>query len=283
MRTLLKRVYTIIEPAYKDDLKSKIFDIFIMSLIVLNLIMVILESYETLEIKYEQFFKIFEACSVIIFTIEYILRLITADFKYPQYNALKSTIKYAKTPMALIDLLAILPFYLEIVFVDLRFLRLFRLTRLNRFLRVIKFNRYTNSMKLLWVVIKKKKEELILTIFITSLMLLVASSIMYELENIKQPDKFSNIIESLWWAIATLTTVGYGDVYPETGSGKVLSGIIALLGIGLVALPTGIISSSFMEEFNNRGDKNVVNPRHTHRRKKYKRKNIRLSKRGRRG
>lgn len=148
--------------------------------------------------------------------------------------------------MALIDLAAILPFYLPMVFsIDLRFLRMLRLFRI---MRVFKLNRYNSAMETIGNVFKNEKEKLFHTIFIMVILIVFASSLMYYVENPAQPDKFPNIVASIWWAVATLTTVGYGDVYPITALGKFLSGIIAIFGIGIVALPTGIISSGFMSE-----------------------------------
>jgi voltage-gated potassium channel len=145
----------------------------------------------------------------------------------------------------LVDLLAIIPFYLPfLIKTDLRFLRILRLTR---FFRILKINRYNNALNLIWSVIKEKKAELAMTGFVTLLILIIASFLMYYIEGSAQPDKFPNIIACFWWAIATLTTVGYGDVYPITGFGKFVSGFIAVLGIGLFALPAGIVSSGFME------------------------------------
>ena len=115
-------------------------------------------------------------------------------------------------------------------------------------MRILKINRYNNSLNLIWTVFKEKKAELAITGFITLLILIIASFLMYYIEGQAQPDKFPNIIASFWWAIATLTTVGYGDVYPITGFGKFVSGLIAVLGIGLVALPTGLVSAGFMEK-----------------------------------
>lgn len=150
----------------------------------------------------------------------------------------------------MIDLFAILPFYLPMLIkMDLRFLRALRLTR---FLRILKVNRYNDSLNLIWTVIKEKKSELVVTGFVTFLILLLASFTMYYIEGEKQPDQFPNILATFWWAIATLTTVGYGDVYPITGLGKLISGLIAILGIGLVALPTGLISAGFMSKIENR-------------------------------
>ena len=151
--------------------------------------------------------------------------------------------------MAIIDLLAILPFYLPFIIpVDLRFLRMLRLLRL---LRILKLNRYNDSMDIIIKIFKREKEKLITTFFVMAILILFSSSLMYYVENEAQPDKFPNIVASLWWAVATLTTVGYGDIYPITSLGKLFSGVIALLGIGLVALPTGIISSGFITEVNN--------------------------------
>lgn len=240
------RIFEIIEPSKDNDKVSKIFDNFVMILIIINIIAVILESFSNIESKLSYELKIFENISVIIFSIEYLLRLYTSDLHFHERKKIKSISKYIKTPMAIIDLLAILPFYLPMLIpVDLRVLRILRLTRI---LRVFKVNRYTKSLNIIGRVLKRKRNELVITIFVTILLLLLSASIMYLFENGKQPNNFPNIIASMWWAIATLTTVGYGDVYPITIMGKILSGIIALLGVGLVALPTGIISSGFMEE-----------------------------------
>ena len=152
--------------------------------------------------------------------------------------------------MAVIDLLAILPFYIPMLIpIDLRFLRVLRLTKI---LRILKLNRYSKSLQLLGKILKNKRADLLVTVFVTTILIIFASSLMYYIENPAQPEQFPNIVASFWWAITTLTTVGYGDLYPITILGKILSGVIALLGIGLVALPTGIISSGFIEELSQR-------------------------------
>jgi len=264
-----KRIFEIIEPADKKDIHSKIFDVSIIAIIIINIISVILESFESIRINYNNELYYIELFSIIIFTIEYLLRIITSDLLYHNSKKIKSIIKYSKSPMAVIDLLAIMPFFLPMIIpLDLRILRVLRLTRL---FRVFKVNRYTKSLQLIGRVLKRKKEELLITLFVTFLMLLLSSSIMYLLETDEQPNNFPNIIASFWWAIATLTTVGYGDVYPVTVIGKVLSGIIALLGIGLVALPTGIISSGFIEELSNSKD-NIKRRRRTKKVQKGQRK-----------
>lgn len=260
MNNLRKRIYEIIEPAAISDKKSKIFDTTILFLIIINVIAVIVESIQNKPLIIDEILRYIEIVSVLIFTVEYFLRMATADFKYPNRIIIVSIIKYSLSFMALIDLLAILPFYIPmIITIDLRFLRILRLTRL---LRVLKINRYTKSLKLIMGVLRKKKEQLAVTIFVIVILLLLASSAMYYLETDAQPEAFPNIMASFWWAIATLTTVGYGDVYPVTVLGKILSAIVAILGIGIVALPTGIISSGFIEEI---GKENIS-------RNKYKKK-----------
>lgn len=243
---LKQRIFQIIEKAKPGDIPSQVFDHSIEVLIVLNIAAVILESFSNIKTTYSHLFTTFELFSVIVFTEEYLLRVWTADLRFPQKTKMKARIAFIFSGMAIIDLLAILPFYVPLTLrIDLRVLRILRLTRI---LRVLKLGRYSKSLALIGRVLKRSKADLAVTLFITFLLLLLASSLMYFVENPAQPDKFPNIIASAWWTIITLTTVGYGDVYPITVIGKILGGIIALLGIGLVALPTGIISSGFMEE-----------------------------------
>lgn len=249
---LRKRIFEIIEKGNRDDKISLIFDWFIIILILLSIISVIIESYNPQHKLLKIILNSVEFFSVIVFTLEYGLRLITADLKYPNRHKILALLSYVFSIMALIDLAAILPFYLPMILhVDLRFLRVLRLVRI---LRVLKIQRYNNSFNIIKTVIMDKRRELLITVFTTFILLLLSSSIMYHVENEVQPDKFPNILESFWWGIATLTTVGYGDVFPITPLGKILSGVIALLGIGIVALPTGIISSGFIENISR--DKN---------------------------
>ncbi|MBB6482703.1 ion transporter [Spirochaeta isovalerica] len=244
------RIFEIIEPAKSNDHHSRVFDNTILILIIFNVISVILESFSSIALRFQAQLDIFEIISITIFSIEYLLRIITSNLLYRENDKARAVLKYIYSPMAIIDLFAILPFFIPMILpVDLRFLRILRLTRI---LRIFKINRYTTSLSMIGRVLKKKKEELIVTLFVTFLLILLAASVMYYVETDIQPDGFPNILASLWWAVATLTTVGYGDVYPLSVLGKILSGIIALLGIGLVALPTGIISSGFTEELENK-------------------------------
>ncbi|MDW7691959.1 ion transporter [Flammeovirgaceae bacterium SG7u.111] len=219
---------------------------FITLLILMNITMIVLESFDDWYDDYHMYFNAFDVFSVMVFSVEYLVRLRMAWVKGAKGKKIKSLFKFVISPLGLVDFLAILPFYLPlIIHADLRFLRTLRLFRL---LRIFKLKRYSKSFNLVLEVFKDKKEDLGVTMFVTLIMLLFSSILMYYVEHDAQPKAFPNIPESLWWAVATLTTVGYGDVYPITPFGKLMSGIIALLGIGIVALPTGILSSAFVDK-----------------------------------
>ena len=240
-----QRIFEIIQASNENDLLSKIFDLFIIALIILNVIIVIADTFR-LPDNIKVVMKYIDIFTAIIFTIEYLLRIWTVDFLYPQYGKVLSRIRYVFSFMAMIDLLAILPFYIPLIIpIDLRVLRIIRVIRL---LRIFKVNRYTSALSLVAAVLKKQSSQLISSMFIVALLMIISSVIMYNVENPAQPEVFTNAFSGLWWAVATFTTVGYGDIYPVTAIGKILSAIIALLGIGLVAVPTGIISAGFMTE-----------------------------------
>ncbi|MGN8939385.1 ion transporter [Bittarella sp. HCP28S3_D9] len=245
MKHIKKQLFKIIQTAEDGDRLSKAFDLSIIFLIIVNVIIVIVETF-TISNSLRTIFSQIETVSVIIFTCEYILRVWTADLLYPNAGPVVSRLKYIFSFMAIIDLLAILPFYIPFVIpVDLRVLRMLRVIRL---LRLFKVNRYTNALSKIGEVFKRKASQLFSSMFVVFLLMVIASVIMYNVENSAQPEVFNNAFSGLWWAVATLTTVGYGDIYPITVAGKILSAIIAVLGIGLVAVPTGIISSGFMEQ-----------------------------------
>lgn len=247
------KTFKLVEKGSHGSRINSLFDIIIMVLILLNVFAIILETFPHLYNKYKYLFKLFELISVIIFSTEYLMRIYVSDLTHPSSSKIKSAFKFIFSIYGLIDLLAILPFYIPfIIKIDLRFIRVIRLTR---FLRILKINRYNNSLNLIWTVIKEKRTELVITGFITFLVLLVSSFVMFHVEHEQQPEVFPNILASFWWAIATLTTIGYGDIYPITGTGRFISGLIALLGIGLVALPTGIISAAFIEKINSKNKK----------------------------
>jgi voltage-gated potassium channel len=233
------------------DVQSAVFDTSIIILILINTAAIVAASFDSFAAAHEKALSRIEIVSVIIFSIEYIIRLWTADRKYP--GSKHPYIKYFFSVLAIIDLAAILPFYLPFVTsLDLRFLRILRILRM---FRIFKLGHYSESMLIIGRVLKKEKEKLITTIVLTIVMIFVASTLMYYVENPAQPETFTNIIETTWWSIATFTTIWYGDVYPITVAGKILGGLISLLGIMLIALPSGIICSGFMTELEHK--KNV--------------------------
>lgn len=239
-----KRTWEIVEAAKAGDTASRVFDIAILALIFLNVIAVIVGSVQSVQERWRAFLDVFEIVSVLIFTVEYVARLWSCTVD-PEYSGrIRGRLRLALRAMSIIDLLAILPFYLPFLGIDLRSLRVLRLLRI---LRVAKVGRYYSSLNLIKHVFQSKKEELVLTSALMGLLLVVSSSVLYYCENAVQPDAFSSIPATMWWAVATLTTVGYGDMYPVTLMGKFCASIIAILGIGMFALPTGILGAGFVE------------------------------------
>ena len=217
-----------------DNTPSKIFDITIMVLIVLSVITFSIETLPHLGKTTRTLLHGFEVISVLIFTVEYLMRIYVA----------KKRLAYIFSFYGIIDLLAILPFYLSL-YIDLRSIRIFRLFRL---LRLLKLTRYSKTVERFKSAIIHSKEEFVLFFILTLFLFYLASVGIYFFEHKEQPDHFSSVFASMWWAVATLTTVGYGDVYPVTAGGKIFTSIILLLGLGIVAIPAGIISTALMQE-----------------------------------
>ena len=239
------RLYEIMERAQAGDVVSRSFDIFLIALVITNVMAAVLETVKGIHDPYAGYFYAFEVFSIIVFTIEYALRLWACTVNLMYAHPIKGRLRYAITPLAIIDLIAILPFYIHAFLpVDLRFVRVFRLLRM---LRILKIARYSEAFNRIIVVITKKKSELVLTVFLLLVLLVFASSVLYTLENPAQPEKFSSIPAAMWWGVATLTTVGYGDIYPITPLGKMIAGIVAIIGIGIIALPGAIIVASYFE------------------------------------
>lgn len=238
-----QRLFEIIEAAHGGDRASRVFDLSIIVLISLNIIAVVLGSVRSVDLAVGRLLHWFEVFSVTVFTIEYLLRLWTSDLKTEHHDPVAGRLRYMITPMALIDLAAILPFYLPwIVGVDLRFLRAVRLIRL---MMLFKVNRYSNSLRLLGDVFHEKRGEIGVTSLIVLIMIIMSSGLMYYIENSAQPDKYGNIPEAILWSIATITSADPAGVFPVTAAGRVLGALTALLGIGLFALPAGILASGF--------------------------------------
>lgn len=249
MKQFKHRLWVILERQDSTSLGRSV-DIFILSMIFLNVLAVILISVERIEQEYGTVLHYFELFSVGVFSIEYIARLSVCTLNHAFQHPFYGRLRYAARPLLIVDLLAILPFYLSFMGVfstNLIYLRLFRLLRI---LRIAKFFRYYNALKLLFTVVHSRREELILTSIIMLLILVVSSCLVYFFEHSAQPEDFPDIPSTMWWGIVTLTTVGYGDLFPVTVGGKIVTSVVAVLGIGMFALPAGIIGSGFIEEIN---------------------------------
>jgi voltage-gated potassium channel len=250
--------YHILAPAseaHEYKKLSKIFDVFLIALIIVNVAAMMLETIPGIPAVWQHELHIIEIVSVLIFTVEYLLRLYSSASAPNRPNHERTTTwqkrwSYLKSPMALVDLMAILPFYLSVfVAFDLRILRVFRV------LRILKIGRYSRSMQTLVTVLRNESHSLIAAISVLLLFTVIAATCIYYIEHTAQPDVFSSIPASLWWALVTLTTVGYGDAVPVTALGKVFGGLITILGICFYALPAGILSSSYTTQMQLKRDR----------------------------
>lgn len=240
-----QRIWDILDVAPEGDRLSQLESTFMLVLILCNALAVVVGSIESIEAEYGKWLSAFEVFSIMIFTLEYVGRLwscvVVEKYAHPVFGRLRFAVSFD----ALVDLLSILPFYLSPLVLDLRILRLLRLFRL---FRLLKLTRYATALVLLKDALHARRAELGTTTLLMLVILIVAATLMYFAEKDAQPDKFADIPSAMWWAVITLTTIGYGDVFPVTVLGKLIGGFIAVLGIGFVALPTGIISVGFVEE-----------------------------------
>ena len=256
-RSLRRIVYLTLAPAEPNNEAehrhviwlSRAIDGFLITLIVLNVLAVIFESVPTIEARYSAWFAWFELLSVAIFTLEYIARIWSIVERSEETIAKpwRARLSYVVRPLAVADLLAILPFYLSgFIDADLRMLRALRL------LRVLKLSRYSTSISVLLDALRSEARAIAAAVFVLSLLLLVAASFVFLAEHHAQPEAFATIPDALWWTVITMTTVGFGDVVPITPIGKVIGGIIAVIGIGMVALPAGLLAAAFSEQLHER-------------------------------
>ena len=250
LKIIRRRLWEILESGNENDKLSIYSDIFLITLIILNIVAVLLETVDSIYSVYKYHFLIFERASTFIFLIEYILRVwvsIEDIKKNSTASKFMIRIKYMSTWPAIIDLLAVLSGLLPMIFeIDLRILRALRM------LRLLKFSRYFKVMNLLLGVLKEERQSFFAAMFLLTIAMLIASTGIYIFEKDAQPDKFGSIPEAMWWAVATLTTVGYGDVTPVTAMGKIFGALITIIGIGTVALPSGILASGFSDQLKRR-------------------------------
>jgi len=215
-------------------------------LIILNVTVVILETVRGIHAQFLAEFIIIDVVSVFIFTVEYFLRIWVCTLYEEFSHPITGRIRFAFTPYMIIDALAIFPFYAPLLIpIDLRFLRILRLFRI---LRILKLGRYSDAVNTFHRIITRKKEQLLLALSLLLIVMVLASALMYDAEHEAQPEVFASIPHAMWWSLVTLATVGYGDVYPVTDLGKILSGVVVIVGIMIFALPTAIFAAGFVEE-----------------------------------
>lgn len=243
-------IFEVIQPDTSGKFASKLFDRFITLLILASVVSVFAGTFALPE-NVQRMRDCFESVASIIFTAEYLLRLWTSDMLRPDASPCFARLCYSASSMALVDLVAILPFWLPMLLpghiLGVRALRLVRL------LRILKLNRYFDAMRSIGAVVALKRRELISSLFFLLILMLVSSLLMYSAEHAAQPEIFRNAFSGLWWAVATLTTVGYGDIYPVTVLGRLLGAVIAFAGIAAVAIPTGIITAGLTESLSMHG------------------------------
>lgn len=239
---LRAQVYSVVSSA-SGSRASRIFNSSISVLILLSVAIIMVN---TCDIPTELLLVniVIQIVLSVIFTLEYLLRLWSSDFERPELKAGKARLRFVVSIPSIVDLLAILPFWLFILTpFDLRFLGIFRVFRVMRLLRL---SFYSKAIAVVGTVLKSCARQLVSALLLLILLLLVASILLYNAEHAAQPEVFDNAFSGFWWAVQTITTIGYGDIYPITVLGKVFGVIIALLGIGVIAIPTGIISASFV-------------------------------------
>ncbi|MCU0547451.1 MAG: ion transporter [Oscillatoriaceae cyanobacterium Prado104] len=255
MHLQIKRtLYTILNTSDSKNLYSFADDIIVTFLIVLN-IAAFIASTESLPPEKKLIVEGIEIVSSLLFTLEYGLRMWVCTLDRHYAHPIWGRLKYAITPLSIIDLVSILPFYLLLLFPGSN---AFNLISLLRLLRLLKISRYSESVRHLGLVLYRKKDELIATAFAVFILLIFASSLMYFVEYEAHPDVFGSILDAMWWGVVTLTTVGYGDIYPITPLGRFLGAILAFLGMGIFALPAGIIASGFAEEVQRKKQERIV-------------------------
>ena len=252
-----KRVYEILEAATPGDRTSWVVDVFLITLISLNVLALALGTVDEAYQAAPGLFIWFERASILVFTAEYLLRVwsCTADPRYS--SSMTGRLRFVVSPFMIIDLIVILPFFvllgLSLPGYDLRFFRAIRLVA-----RVVRLTRYYHGFRTLQMALAARSSELMTVLVVLGVLLVVAASLMFYAEGSAQPEKFSSIPAAMWWSIITLTTVGYGDVSPVTGPGKVIAGCIAILGIGLFAVPAGILGSAFLEQIGRRDRSEIM-------------------------
>ncbi|MCR5607971.1 MAG: ion transporter, partial [Lachnospiraceae bacterium] len=241
-----KRISEIIQIGNKTDIPSAAFDVFIVIVIFINLFVTLALTFEQLK-PFDKGLKTLEFVTIIIFLVEYILRIWTAECIYKEESRMKSKLKFLFSFYGLIDFFTIVPYFIpNFMSTGVTAFRLFRVIRI---FRLFKINAQYDAFNVIVDVLYEKKNQIFSSIVMVLTLMLASSLCMYGLEHEAQPDKFANAFSGIWWSMSTLLTVGYGDIYPITTLGKLMAIVIAFLGVGMVAIPTGIISAGFVERY----------------------------------
>ncbi len=242
-----KRLYEIVEVGAGDDRVSRAYDWISALLILVFVVISILETFDPIRAAHGGLLNGIEVVLVLFFTLDYILRLMTARFLYPRMTAEKAVCRYISSFSGIVDLFSFLPYYLPVFFPAGAVV--FRMIRIIRIFRLFRINSYYDSLNVITEVLAGKRQQLLSSVFIVLVLMLASSLCMWSVEHEAQPEVFRNAFSGMWWSVSTLLTVGYGDIYPITPLGKFLGIIITFLGVGMVAIPTGIISAGFVEQY----------------------------------
>lgn len=242
-----QKLFRIVSGGVSGDPGSAAYDVIGIAALVINLTVTVLGTFDSLRQAYGGLFDRIEAATVFFFACDYLLRLFTSKYLYPQMSESRAMLRYVFSFYGIVDLLSFLPFYLPIFFPAGAVV--FRLFRIVRIFRVFRINAYYDSLNVITEVIVGKRQQLFSSVFIIAVLMLASSLCMYSLEHDAQPTVFKNAFSGIWWAVSTLLTVGYGDIYPVTPLGKAVSIVITFLGVLMVAIPTGIISAGFVEQY----------------------------------
>ncbi len=237
-----KRIFNIIQIGSKEDFPSRAFDLFIVLTILVNIATLFLETFSQLS-RWQPLFQWLETGTILIFCLEYALRIWTAEYLYPDKPRWQAVLRFLISFDGIVDLCTILPFLFLSGFIA------FRMLRVVRILHLFRINTNYDSFHAITSVLVKKKNQIISSLFILLVLMVFSSLGMYSVEHEAQPEVFKNAFSGIWWSISTILTVGYGDIYPVTFPGRVMAILISLLGVGVVAIPTGIISAGFVEQY----------------------------------
>ena len=237
-----KRLFEIMEINNREDVPSIIFDIGLALVIVLNIIAMFLETFSSLN-RYKTVFTMIENITVVLFIIEYVLRIYTADLLYPGKSRLKAILSFLTSFDGIVEILTILPFFYLSGFV------VFRMLRVVRIFHLFRINSTSDSFNVIKTVLYEKRKAMVSSVFIILILMLASSLGIYSAEHDAQPDVYENAFSGIWWSVSAMLTVGYGDIYPITIAGRIMAILIAFCGVGVVAIPTGIISAGFVEYY----------------------------------